>query len=79
MASENTASLDEKGTPEAFELLVNSPYFWSLTGESNNLRRQFSSMLRNGKGISLEKKEEMLTKAGFGLKQRTIWYVPKSS
>ncbi|GAB3550557.1 hypothetical protein [Spirosoma fluminis] len=70
---------DEKGTHDAFEILVNSPYYWSLTGESNNLRRQFSSMLKNGKGISLDKKEDMLAKAGFTVKQEKIWKLPSGN
>lgn len=68
---------DEYNTNRAIETLLNNPYYWSLTGLPTNQRRQFANMLKNGKGISLDKKEQLLEKAGFTVKQEKIWNLPK--
>lgn len=71
-------------THQAFEQLVNSDYYWSLTGLPSGQRRQYSHQLRHptkGKpwAISLDKKEEMLKKAGFKVKQEKIWLEPSGA
>lgn len=68
---------DELGTHLAFETLVNSAYYWSLTGLPFVSRRQFANSLRTGKGVSLDKKEALLEQAGFSVKQEKLWNLPK--
>ncbi|QIP14739.1 hypothetical protein G8759_20020 [Spirosoma aureum] len=66
----------EKTTHDAFDILVNDPYYWSLTGLPTADRRQAAFMLKNGKGITLDRKEALLEKAGFLVKQEKIWILP---
>ena len=67
----------EVSTNDAFEHLVNSPYYWSLTGLSKEVARYYRSVLKTGnKPISTDKKEELLEKAGFTVKQEKTWNLP---
>ncbi|RYC69811.1 MULTISPECIES: hypothetical protein [Spirosoma] len=59
-----------------FDILVNSPYYWSLTGRNNGLRRQYVHTLGRGEGISLDKKEQLLAEAGFTVAQEKLWNLP---
>ncbi|OIN59810.1 hypothetical protein [Arsenicibacter rosenii] len=71
MAKELTTNL-------AFARLIESPYYWSLTGLDKGLRRYYRCQLRSGKKkISIEKKEELLEKAGFSVRQEKTWDWPE--
>lgn len=76
MTDKNTASSNEMGIQEAFDTLVHSPYFWSLTGKEMSQRRKLAYKLKNGEGISLDKKLELLKLAGFVIKQDIILEMP---
>lgn len=51
-------------TDEAFKVILNDPYLWSKTGLSQSRRHYFRHMFRKKKSISLEKKLDLLQKAG---------------
>lgn len=55
---------------DAFKILVNDAYLWGKTGLSPQRRHYFRHMFRKDKNISLDKKLELLRKAGFEVELR---------
>lgn len=76
MSTVPTAPSPGLTTAEAFQQLVESPELWERTGSNKALRRQFLHMLKVGEGISLNKKEELLTAASFEVEKEMIWEAP---
>ncbi|RIV20531.1 hypothetical protein DYU11_21025 [Fibrisoma montanum] len=63
-------------TDEAFAMLMTSDYYWSFTGLSHQHKRVMRVRWRKDQ-VSAEKKEELLEKAGFCIKQEKLWQLPE--
>ncbi len=61
---------DQMDINDAFKLLVNDAYLWGKTGLTPGRRYYFRHNLRKDKNISLDKKLELLRKAGFEVEFR---------
>ncbi|OIN56780.1 hypothetical protein [Arsenicibacter rosenii] len=69
-----------ESTRAAFELLLETPYYWSLTGEPTEKRWYYRSALKTGKKpITLDKMQELLQKAGFTIKTDIVWNIPQGT
>ena len=63
-------------TDEAFADLVNRDDLWGATGLPLYTKRYYRYTLLNGKGVTIDKKEELLKKAGYTIQQQTTWHLP---
>jgi hypothetical protein len=60
-----------------FQILLSSDLYWSRTGMTKNARDQLKHRFKNGPAISLDKKIDLLEKAGFTIAQPIAWAKPK--
>lgn len=70
------ATYENPTTEEAFALLLNSKEYWAKTGESAQIRHNYRHLIKAGKGVTQDKKEELLGKAGFTVAKETLWSFP---
>lgn len=64
-------------TDEAFRLILDSDYYWSLTGLDKSVRRNYRHLINSGRGVTIDKKEEMLKKAQFSVEHEKTWNLPE--
>lgn len=60
-------------TKEAFCDLIEIRGIHNHLGVSSGMVRSFRDKIKTGKGISIDKMEEMLTKAGYKVIQEKLW------
>jgi hypothetical protein len=60
-----------------FQILLSSDLYWARTGMTKNARDQLKYRAKNGPAITLDKKIELLQKAGFAITQQIAWSLPK--
>lgn len=63
-------------TDEAFEALLNTRGIYKELGITRGAVGSFKTMLKDGKGISIDLKIKLLEKSGYNIKQEMIWEKP---
>lgn len=63
-------------TEEAFSLLLDNKEYWAKTGESAQIRQNYRHLIKVGRGVTKDKKEALLRKAGFTVNKETLWAFP---
>lgn len=56
---------------------MDSDYYWSLTGLDKSVRRNYRHLINSGRGVTIDKKEEMLKKAQFSVEHEKTWNLPE--
>jgi len=67
--------MEVKGTREAFSLIIEEKNVYLKLGVTRATVSTYKQYLREGKSISLDKMEEMLTKYGATVAQEKVWKI----
>ncbi len=65
-----------EGTRKAFETLISQRGISKLLGVETSTVSTWKAYLREGKNISIDKMEEMLTKSGATYRDERMWKIP---
>jgi glutamate synthase domain-containing protein 1 len=71
--------MEIEGTKQAFEMMLQERGIYKKLGVDTSTVANWKTYLKQGKSISLDKMEEMLTKAGATVAQEKLWKVPGAS